>query len=352
MSGNSGNSAGWEQGERVSVWDPNRVFAVDLDPVVKGNDNPVAWPSDRDPVLWLDLLSGDEADRLAGHAREQLFLWMAGAGLNPVDVLFRWTMAAARFLPGWRMEKGVMSAMNARGSWEKWVVARLFPGKRVAAELARIDGVLRRCSEGGRYVVLRDGRTLEELVDWVAVESLEVPSDVVLREARRVVDFAMASLCRWMASDRAGELAVCQRFYGMAFERYRLVAPSMTGSDLAGLLGQVRATFCEMTKRFFEEPLELLLGYVPKVPGQKSAESAEGYAANAAAHCPARMLGGNAGVEGDLRHARQDESEARRKRRVEEARRAARKRDTEREAREFGELMERQRRNRFFKKSN
>lgn len=341
---------GWEEGVRVRITDPRGALYARAEAVDARRRGMTAWPSEEDARFYLECISREEAARISSEAREQFFYWLAGAGLNPADILYRWTMASGRLLAGTRIDGEVMEMMEGRSRWERYVVARVFPGpERVKATLARsryemerVAGLLRKFWEDGRYVVMRDDRSIRDLIEWVSVECLESASEEAMEESRMVATHSMEMLCRWIAQDGAGLLAICQRIYGLAFERYSLVAPGMTGNDFAALLGQVRATFCEMTKRFFEKPLEIQLGYVPKVTGQKSAESSEVYRENAAKHCPKRQLSGDAGLDDGERRAVNAGLEEEQARRVEQARKAARARDVERDAMEFQEFVRRQ----------
>jgi hypothetical protein len=149
-------------------------------------------------------------------------------------------------------------------------------------------------SAGGDRSRLDDlmaGASALEWCDWAGEGADRGAAE---EDASAVARLAMVSLARWIAADGSWGLMALKRFYVLVFVRYRDLAPGMTGQDFGAIYGQTRAAFCEDAKRFVGLPLEGLLGYRPKVAGQKSAESAEAYARNAAEHCPRRQVAASA----------------------------------------------------------
>lgn len=304
--------------------------------VVPGSRGSVWWPSEEDPRLELVRLSREEAGRVSAAAREGLFLWMAGAGLHGSEVLARYGAACARLRPTAALLPEMLRAGLRGPAWERWTMEGIFPGRNWRRAWNGVQDRLRVLAREGRYAVLGDDRRLEEVMDWAAAESGDWGPDGEI-EARAVAVMAMGALLDWLGEDGAGVLQVVQRFYGLLFERYQgAMGTDLSGADLMGLVGQVRATFCELTNRLFEEPLEARLGYRPKVAGQKSVESSAKYAANARRHVPRRQLGGCAGLAREERSA-MEATEARlldgaAMERLERAKAEARRREVERDA--------------------
>lgn len=256
------------------------------------------WPSESTRVVWLEALSRREAGEISAAARRELMWWLAADGLHPVQWARRWTSAMWRLCPD-RVPSEAASLWGAGSKFERAVMGAFFPsGGSTAVVCRRIDGVFAGLSgklatlpasgglEGGLDGMLSGERGLA-WCGWAGVES-----EVAAAEAGEVVRLAMVGLARWLSEDGGWSLGALKRFYVMVFVRYRDLAPGMTGQDFASIYGQTRAAFCEDAKRYVGLPLESLLGFRPKVAGQKSAESAGAYADNAAAHCPRRQIGG------------------------------------------------------------
>ena len=316
------NSTGWAGSERVNTSDGRDTDhdPVEVAPRVSGFD----WPSEDAPAVWVEFATADEASEVASFAREQLMGWLAGGGLHPVSVAYRWVIACCflRIDRDAGLVKGVMAVHGkglGLGKWERLVMESIKPAMPWMETLRRIDSNIADSALMGRYAGhgvgsgVGDDRSIAEVLDWVAEEGIELPfsfSEVevegIENDAREIGRASMRLMCRWLSLSGPDLLSVLQRFYGMAFERYKMITGKMTGEDLSDLVLQVRATFCEMMKRYFAEPGEVLLGYVPKTAGQKSAKSSAVYAANAAANCPRRQLGGDAGLGREVRESATD----------------------------------------------
>lgn len=357
--------SGWEDGQRVPLSRASQAFARwDGSAAESAHDwlkdekgggfniggelAPVWWPSEEDGRLELLSLSREEAGRVSAAAREGMFLWMAGAGLHATEVLARYAIGCARLRPSAGLLGEMMRAGLRGPAWERWVMEGIFPGRNWRRSWNGVQDKLRVLARDGKYGVLRDDRTLEEVMDWAAEESVTLMDDRAGIEARAVAVMAMGGLLDWLGEDGAGILQVVQRFYGLLFERYQgSLGTDLSGADLMGLVGQVRATFCELTNRLFEVPLEQKLGYRPKVAGQKRAESSEIYAANARRNVPRRQLGGDAGVAREERVALQNQESAAKEaaalERLEREREGAKRREAEKAAREMEEIARRNR---------
>lgn len=338
-------AGGVAQGFEESVDPFWRDEEEDGEEEARGCRAPVWWPSDEDRRLELLALSREEAGRVSCGAREATFAWMAGAGLHPSAVLSRYALACALLRPAAGMVREMLETGLRGPAWERWSMERIFPGRQWRGAWESVQGRLRMLSRHGKYEAIRDERRLEEVMDWAASESGDWSSDGEI-EARAVATMAMGALLDWLGADEAGVLQVVQRFYALLFERYQgTLGTDLSGADLMGLVGQVRATFCELTNRLFEDPLEARLGYRPKVAGQKSAASSAAYAENARRHLPRRQLGGDAGMAREERESMADQEQALREaeamQRMERLKEAAERRELERDAAEMERIARR-----------
>lgn len=305
-------SYGWGDNERVPISDGrDLIFREDEEglPRVSG----FHWPCEDAPALWVEQLTEDEAVEVSAYAREQFVIWLAGGGLHPVAVFYRWGIAAL-FLRE-EVPAGVarlVSAMHGGGSgaarMEQYVFGSIKPAEpwkrtRELVELALHESAIR-----GRYVRQPDESSLAELLEWTAEHALEMPGDcegeAFVDDVREIARGSMRLVCRWLSGCGTGPIQILQRAYALIFYRYKSVGQGMTGHDFAALVRQGRGAFCEETSRWFEEPGLILLGYVPKSSsGQKSPECSDVFAENARTHCPRRQLDGAAGLDQEERAA-------------------------------------------------
>lgn len=287
-------------------WPGDGLDSPDLSDAAGASGSGFGWPSDGFSLVECSAISREAAAEAAGDARREWFGWLCGAGLGPVPMARRWVegLLALR-MDGWA---GIHGSL-VRGLRDPRGFARMAAGMlarelrmdsgAVGRMLRSGDGVLRKARAEGRYPGLRDDRSARGvLVSWTPDFSGDGGgSDARADEVHEVKLAAVRLLMRWLGQGRDGRLVpVVQRGHSLAFHRYGEISGRLTGEDFACLLGMGRAAFCEQSARFFGEPGEVLLGFRPKVAGQKSAEASEKYAANAAAHCPRRELGGFAGV--------------------------------------------------------
>jgi hypothetical protein len=345
-----GEDYGWADGTRVPLaraasvaWDAEGAEAEGQG---QGEDGGAGWwPSESVRALWLEWLSLGQAAEVSAMARQELVYWLAGEGLHPVRWLRRWTAALARWDRGAVPGSAAAAMFGAAQVWERVALGGLFPGVATREASRRLEAVWR--GLGSRCAVRGSGeRTgLEELaaggraLGWCAPglwsEAEEMSAE---EEAAAVAGLAMGGLVRWIGQEGTWGLPALKRFYVLVFVRYRDLAPGMTGRDFGAIYGQTRAAFCEDAKRFVGLPLERELGWRPKVAGQKSAEAAASYAANAARHCPRRQAGPVAEGPAEEEAARGDAEL-----RLREARAEAARRETERDARAMEELARRNR---------
>jgi hypothetical protein len=340
---------GWIDGERVPLtWHDSTA------PLFPGDEaEPMAprgsgswWPSDGCRSVRLSELSPAEAGQVSASARRELVWWLAGEGLHPLRWMRRWTGAlwslCADLVPG---EARLL--FGDRAKFDRAAMESLFSGRSAGAERRRLEGVWAGMGDrlGSRGAAAGDRSRLDDLMagasalEWCDWAGESEDRGAAEEDASAVARLAMVSLARWIAADGSWGLMALKRFYVLVFVRYRDLAPGMTGQDFGAIYGQTRAAFCEDAKRFVGLPLEGLLGYRPKVAGQKSAESAEAYARNAAEHCPRRQVAASASAgEGDeAAHRRMERA------RLDAARRAAEARETERAAEEMRLLAMRNR---------
>jgi hypothetical protein len=341
----SGETYGWVDGERVPLAMPEATWPEDLDDEGLDADGsaPEAraggwWPSDSSRILWLGTLSRREAGEISATARRELVWWLAGDGLHPLRWARRWTQALWRMTPE-KLPAEAGALWGANSKFEREVMGAFFSMPRdaraAARERKRLDGVFDglgsrlRPAPGGAADLesMRDG---EAILRWCGWEGPEDEGEEAATEAAEVARIAMVSLLRWVAEDGGWCLGALKRYYVAIFVEYRDLAPRMTGEDWGAIYGQTRAAFCEDAKRYIGLPLELELGYRPKVAGQKSAEAAEAYAENAREHCPRRQTGPVNHTEEDKRAiSREDEA------RLRTMRAEAERREMERDAEEM-----------------
>lgn len=317
----SASGSGWAGDARVPTCD-GRDFLFDQDlegaeevPRVSGFD----WPSEEAPALFVEALTEGEAAAVATLAREQFVVWLAGGGLHPVPVFYRWVIACCflnEVLP--KKVVSLASGMTLGGAGvtrlEKYVFSGMKPDEDWRRSQELVELALHESGLKGRYRKMEDERSLGDLLDWLSETALEVPPAVWAEgpdwvehfgdDVREISRASMRLICRWIAGAGDGVLSVLQRFYALVFYRFKVTAHEMTGHDFAALVRQCRATFCEETNRWFEEPGEILLGYRPKSSsGQKSAESSEVFRMNAERNLPRQQLHGRAGLDAEEREA-------------------------------------------------
>jgi hypothetical protein len=339
-------SFGWVDGERVPLSLPADVVWPGEEPW-RDEESPVDregawWPSEGVRRVRLEELSRAEAGQVSDWARGELVYWLAGDGLHPVRWLRRWTMVLWRYVPG--AVPGEARLLFGSGDlFERGALEALFARGTATREKARLESVWRglgdRCAvrsvATGRLEDLEEGERALSGSSWDGPDEDRAAAE---GEAAEVARLALVNLAQWLAADGGWCLGALKRFYTAIFVDYKDLAPRMTGEDFGAIYGQTRAAFCEDVKRYIGLPLELELGYRPKVAGQKRADAAAGYADNAREHCPRRQLGPEAHEEED-RRARSGMDEAR----VREAREAAEERELERAAREMEEMARRNR---------
>lgn len=304
---------GWSGNERVPTED-GRDFLFDMDepeevPRVSG----FHWPCEESPALWVEVATEEEAVEAATYSREQFMIWLAGGGLHPVSVFYRWAIASL-FLrldppaPVVKLAMGMQTGGAGLTRMERHVFEAIKPEEPWKRTAELVEAALNDSALRGRYHKREDFRSLGELLEWISGMAVETPPGVEEEpfhdDIREIARGSMRLICRWITGSGTGALQVLQRFYALIFYRYKVTAQDMTGHDLAALVRQGRATFCEETSRWFEEPGEILLGYRPKSSsGQKSAASSDVYRENAALHCPRRQLNGTAGLDREEREA-------------------------------------------------
>jgi hypothetical protein len=339
---------GWVDGERVpvsmpadAVWPDGAAGDGSGEPGDAGRPGSW-WPSESVRRIFLEELSRGEAAEVADWARKELVYWLAGDGLHPLRWLRRWTMALWRYAPG-SVPREAATMFGALEGFERAGLEAFFPRAGWAAERARLEWVWRGLGDRCQVRAVRTGR-LEDLesgeaaLDGCGWAGPEVDRWGASGEAEEVARLALGNMVLWLAADGGWCLGALKRFYVAIFVEYKDLAPRMTGEDWGAIYGQTRAAFCEDAKRYVGLPLELELGYRPKVAGQKRAEAAEVYAQNAAEHCPRRQTGPSNHAEEDRRlHSRDDEQ------RLRELRAAAEVRERERDAEEMRLRAERTR---------
>jgi hypothetical protein len=336
---------GWVDGERVPLAMPAEVvwpMLPDGSPDHEEAERSGSWwPSESVRRVRLEELSRGEAVQVSDWARQELVYWLAGDGLHPLRWLRRWTMALWRYAAA-EVPSGASAMFGAEMVFERAGLSALFPRAEFAKEKARLDGVWRGLGDRCQVRGVRTGR-LEDLecgegaldgCDWDGPASDRAAA---AEEAGEVARLALTNLVRWLAADGGWCLGALKRYYVAIFVEYRDLAPKMTGEDWGAIYGQTRAAFCEDAKRYVGLPLEVELGYRPKVAGQKR-NGAEAYAANAAEHCPRRQVGPANHAEEDKRsHSREDEA------RLARLRAAAEERERERDAERMREIAARNR---------
>lgn len=315
-------SYGWGDDERVPIVDGRDLIYAGDDPELVRVSG-FAWPCEEAPVHWVECLTQEEAVAAASHAREQLVMWIAGGGLHPVQVFYRWGIAAL-FLREEVPDEVVklLMAMNAGGAGPVRMTRHVFeaikPDEPWKRSMELVDMALHESALRGRYRKQADESSLAELLEWISGELLDIPCGVseeaFVDDVREVARGSMRLICRWLMGSGSGALQILQRTYALIFYRYKSIGQGMTGHDLAALVRQCRATFCEETSRWFEEPGELLLGYRPKSSsGQKSPDCSDVYRDNAQLHCPRRQMDGTAGLDAEDRAAALNQEVAARK---------------------------------------
>lgn len=313
-------SYGWADDELVPVEDGREAIHAFDEPLECPRWSGFYWPSEDAPAHWVEHLTAEEAAEVATHAREQLIVWMAGAGLHPVPFFYRFTLAALFLREEVPAEMAKLAAgMRAGGAgrtrMERHVFSVIKPAEPWKRTKDLVEWALNDATHRGRYGMVREDRSLADLLEWIAAEALVVPDSVdeeaFCDDVREVARGAMRLECRWLLGAGAGTLQILQRAYAQIFYRYKTVGQGMTGHDLSALVRQCRGTFCEETSRWFEEPGEILLGHRPKSSsGQKSADCSDVYADNARKHCPRRQLAGTAGLDQETRAAAADQEQA------------------------------------------
>ena len=282
-----------------------------------------AWPCEEAPIHWVDCLTQEEAVAVATHAREQLLTWIAGGGLHPVPLFYRWGIAALFLreeVPDvvLKLLMGMQAGGAGMGRMNRYVFESMKPDEGWQRSQELVESALDESTLRGRERKQGDDSSVAELLEWMAGEFLEVPAGVseeaFVDDVREVARGAMRLICRWMRGSGTGALPILQRMYALSFYRYKSIGQGMTGDDLAALVRQCRGTFCEETSRWFEEPGTLLLGYRPKSSsGQKSADCSDVYRENALKHCPRRQMDGAAGLDESARKAARGHEVAARK---------------------------------------
>lgn len=320
---------GWADEGRVPIVDGRDEMVDPWDETALPRVSGFHWPSEDAPAHWVSHLTEEEAVAVATHAREQFALWLAGGGLHPVPMVYRWGIAAmflreevpADFA---RLVRGMHGGGAGAARMERHVFESIKPGEPWKETRDLVGLALNESAIRGRYVRVEDDGSLVELLDWIAEQALECPegceAEGFADDVREIARGAMRLICRWIGDCGTEPLTILQRAYALMFYRFPAVAQGMTGHDFAALVRQGRGNFCEETKRWFEEPGVILLGYVPKSSsGQKSAECSEVFAENARKHCPRRQLHGGAGLDAETRAAEASLEEAARSAAEEEA---------------------------------
>jgi hypothetical protein len=315
-------SHGWVDSRRVPIVDGRSDLSdgSDLSEVpVRIPCGP--WPSAEMRLTSLEYLTASEAGELAEYARCRFVEWLCGGGLSPVALGYRWTLAVRELSLATGAGLCDRTWMRAHEAGEGSRAWRTSVWREIYGNALDRWRAGERKSEAGLSYAGRKGRLpelsgsmrsmpLAEVMAWCGNEGLEVPTGVpvadFLEEAGWLARLAARQQCGWLAESGSGLLPVVQRIYGLIFWRHKEIAGDLAGPDFSSFVGQGRAAFCELTKRLFEEPGEVLLGYRPKTAGQKSADSSAVYAANAASHCPRRQLDCAAGLDGEAEEARAD----------------------------------------------
>ena len=310
---------GWSDDELVPIVDGRDVVFPGDEPALPRVSG-FHWPCEEAPAHWVEVLTPDEAAAVATHAREQFMIWLAGGGLHPVAMFYRWGIAAVVLREDLPTEVAkLVRLMHGGASGMRMMERHVFEAIKPAEPWKRtkdlVETALQESALRGRYVRTSDNSSLGELLDWIAEHALECPQgcdgEAFHDDVREIARGSMRLICRWLAGCGTGPLQILQRTYALIFYRFKAVGQGMTGHDFAALVRQGRGAFCEETSRWFEEPGEILLGYVPKSSsGQKSPESSEVFRENALTHCPRRQLDGTAGLDAASRAAaaNQDQS--------------------------------------------
>jgi hypothetical protein len=353
----------WENGHQVDITTPDHWSPRDIvDDPFPETGKPVDgwwWPSAENPQLHLETLNEEQAARIVEHTRHQLMQWLAGDGPYPARILQR------------TYDLALLLGITLRGPLAEIYPDRPLPRKKRRPDLDPWDTALwkdrpdplQTCRDSRealtglqalrKYTLQPDPRTardmmthhLEELSeDTLARIDHERRDSTATIEARTLAALASRRLLQWITEDgHTTPFAAVQRWFALAYERYRDLIGSMSGEDIGNhLLRQTRAAFQEITDRLFVQKSLIRTGVAMKVHGQKPAAASETYAANAKKHKPKQQLHGYAGETTEQRKNESQTQNTRQTDKTAQIIRQARERQIQRDAEEFQRIQERQ----------